>query len=137
MNVKRVIIVFQVKNFEDTLKKKEKNIRLFQFVICPCVYLEVKFTLLLLMIRWELRNMVLESLLVANFSRCGDSLVLGMYWSALVYDFLIGRDEEVVPFCTQQLRQGPDQLWSWLLPPPMLLKIGALPLVIAAMISLA
>ena len=37
-----------------------------------------------------------------------DSLVLGMYWSTLVYDFLIGMDEEVVPFCTQQLRQGPE-----------------------------
>ena len=34
--------------------------------------------------------------------------MLGMYWSALVYDFLIGRDEEVVPFRTQQLRQGPE-----------------------------
>ena len=53
VNVKRVIIVFQVKNFEDTLKKKEKNERLFQFVIYVSflVYLEVEFTLLLLMIR--------------------------------------------------------------------------------------
>ena len=29
---------------------------------------------------------------------------LGFYWSALVYDFLVGRDEEVVPFRARQLR---------------------------------
>ena len=38
VNVKRVIIAFQVKNFEDTLKKKEKNERLFQFVIYVSVF---------------------------------------------------------------------------------------------------
>lgn len=31
-------------------------------------------------------------------------LSLGLYWSALVYDFLVGRDEEVVPFRARQLR---------------------------------
>ncbi|PIA48619.1 hypothetical protein AQUCO_01400894v1 [Aquilegia coerulea] len=29
---------------------------------------------------------------------------LGFYWSVLVYDFLIGRDEEVVPYRARQLR---------------------------------
>lgn len=29
---------------------------------------------------------------------------LGLYWSALMYDFLVGRDEEVVPFRARQLR---------------------------------
>ncbi|GAV77893.1 LOW QUALITY PROTEIN: GTP_EFTU domain-containing protein/ABC1 domain-containing protein/GTP_EFTU_D3 domain-containing protein/GTP_EFTU_D2 domain-containing protein [Cephalotus follicularis] len=29
---------------------------------------------------------------------------LGFYWSTLVYDFLIGRDEEVVPYRARQLR---------------------------------
>lgn len=29
---------------------------------------------------------------------------LGLYWSTLVYDFLVGRDEEVVPFRARQLR---------------------------------
>lgn len=29
---------------------------------------------------------------------------LGLYWSTLTYDFLVGRDEEVVPFRARQLR---------------------------------
>lgn len=29
---------------------------------------------------------------------------LGFYYSTLVYDFLVGRDEEVVPFRARQLR---------------------------------
>lgn len=29
---------------------------------------------------------------------------LGFYWSSLVYDFLVGRDKEVVPFRARQLR---------------------------------
>lgn len=29
---------------------------------------------------------------------------LGFYWSTLMYDFLVGRDEEVVPFRARQLR---------------------------------
>lgn len=29
---------------------------------------------------------------------------LGLYWSTLMYDFLVGRDEEVVPFRARQLR---------------------------------
>ena len=29
---------------------------------------------------------------------------LGLYWSNLVYDFLVGRDEEVVPYRARQLR---------------------------------
>lgn len=29
---------------------------------------------------------------------------LGLYWSALMYDCLVGRDEEVVPYRARQLR---------------------------------
>ena len=29
---------------------------------------------------------------------------LGLYWSTLTYDFLVGRDEEVVPYRARQLR---------------------------------
>lgn len=29
---------------------------------------------------------------------------LGLYWSALMYDCFVGRDEEVVPFRARQLR---------------------------------
>lgn len=29
---------------------------------------------------------------------------LGLYWSTLMYDFWVGRDEEVVPFRARQLR---------------------------------
>ena len=29
---------------------------------------------------------------------------LGLYWSTLAYDFLVGRDEEVVPYRARQLR---------------------------------
>lgn len=30
---------------------------------------------------------------------------LGLYWTTLVYDYLVGRDEEVVPFRARQLRK--------------------------------
>ncbi|WJX09933.1 Protein ACTIVITY OF BC1 COMPLEX KINASE 1, chloroplastic [Trifolium repens] len=53
------------------------------------------------------RNKVLESrgAILSLISR-GVEIVLslGLYWSALVYDFLVGRDEEVVPFRARQLR---------------------------------
>ncbi|KAK9983982.1 hypothetical protein SO802_033507 [Lithocarpus litseifolius] len=53
------------------------------------------------------RNKVLESrgAIFSLISR-GVEIVwsLGLYWSALVYDFLVGRDEEVVPFRARQLR---------------------------------
>lgn len=29
---------------------------------------------------------------------------LGFYWSSLVYDFLVGQDEEIVPYRARQLR---------------------------------
>jgi aarF domain-containing kinase len=29
---------------------------------------------------------------------------LGFYWSSLMYDFLVGRDEEIVPYRARQLR---------------------------------
>ena len=48
VNVKRVVIVFQVKSFEEG-KKKRKIVSV--CYLCLCVYLEVEFTLLLLMIR--------------------------------------------------------------------------------------
>ena len=48
VNVKRVVIVFQVKSFEEG-KKKRKIVSV--CYSCLCVYLEVEFTLLLLMIR--------------------------------------------------------------------------------------
>ncbi|KAL1210446.1 Protein ACTIVITY OF BC1 COMPLEX KINASE 1 [Cardamine amara subsp. amara] len=53
------------------------------------------------------RSKVLESRgsVVSLVSR-GVEIVwtLGLYWSTLVYDFLVGRDEEVVPFRARQLR---------------------------------
>lgn len=30
---------------------------------------------------------------------------LGLYWTSLVYDYVVGRDQEVVPFRARQLRQ--------------------------------
>lgn len=48
VNVKRVVIVFQVKSFEEG-KKKRKIVSV--CYLCLFVYLEVEFTLLLLMIR--------------------------------------------------------------------------------------
>ena len=59
VNVKRVVIVFQVKSFEEGKNKKESKIVSVCY-LCLCVYLEVEFTLLLLMIRGELRSKVLE-----------------------------------------------------------------------------
>ncbi|XP_024025526.1 protein ACTIVITY OF BC1 COMPLEX KINASE 1, chloroplastic [Morus notabilis] len=53
------------------------------------------------------RNKVLESRgAVASLILRGVEIVwnLGLYWSALMYDFLVGRDEEVVPFRARQLR---------------------------------
>lgn len=53
------------------------------------------------------RNKVLESrgAILSLISR-GVEIVwnLGWYWSTLMYDFLVGRDEEVVPFRARQLR---------------------------------
>lgn len=54
-----------------------------------------------------MRNKVLESrgAILSLISR-GVEIVwsLGFYWSTLMYDFLVGRDEEVVPFRARQLR---------------------------------
>ncbi|KAK3039607.1 hypothetical protein RJ639_029306 [Escallonia herrerae] len=53
------------------------------------------------------RNKVLESRgAILSLVGRGVEIVwsLGLYWSALVYDFLVGRDEEVVPFRARQLR---------------------------------
>ncbi|XP_054788805.1 protein ACTIVITY OF BC1 COMPLEX KINASE 1, chloroplastic [Prosopis cineraria] len=53
------------------------------------------------------RNRVLESrgAILSLISR-GVEIVwnLGLYWSTLMYDFLVGRDEEVVPYRARQLR---------------------------------
>lgn len=53
------------------------------------------------------RNKVLESrgAILSLISR-GVEIVwnLGFYWSTLMYDFLVGRDEEVVPYRARQLR---------------------------------
>ncbi|KAI4316230.1 hypothetical protein L6164_024229 [Bauhinia variegata] len=53
------------------------------------------------------RNKVLESrgAILSLLSR-GVEIVwnLGLYWSALMYDCLVGRDEEVVPYRARQLR---------------------------------
>lgn len=55
----------------------------------------------------QVRSKVLESrgAVVSLVSR-GVEIVwtLGLYWSTLTYDFLVGRDEEVVPFRARQLR---------------------------------
>lgn len=54
-----------------------------------------------------MRNKVLESQgAILSLIGRGVQIVwsLGFYWSALVYDFLVGRDEEVVPFRARQLR---------------------------------
>ncbi|KAM6561145.1 hypothetical protein CsatA_030384 [Cannabis sativa] len=53
------------------------------------------------------RNKVLESRgAVVSLILRGVEIVwsLGFYWSTLMYDFLVGRDEEVVPFRARQLR---------------------------------
>ncbi|CAK9312893.1 unnamed protein product [Citrullus colocynthis] len=54
------------------------------------------------------RNKVLESrgAVLSLISR-GVEIVwnLGLYWSMLMYDYFVGRDEEVVPFRAQQLRK--------------------------------
>ncbi|KAE8734728.1 putative Replication protein A 30 kDa subunit [Hibiscus syriacus] len=53
------------------------------------------------------RNKVLESRgAVASLILRGVEIVwnLGLYWSSLMYDCLVGRDEEVVPFRARQLR---------------------------------
>ncbi|KAK8641181.1 hypothetical protein V6N13_010606 [Hibiscus sabdariffa] len=53
------------------------------------------------------RNKVLESRgAVASLILRGVEIVwnLGLYWSSLTYDCLVGRDEEVVPFRARQLR---------------------------------
>ncbi|XP_027333530.1 protein ACTIVITY OF BC1 COMPLEX KINASE 1, chloroplastic-like isoform X2 [Abrus precatorius] len=53
------------------------------------------------------RNKVLESRgAILSLMLRGVEIVwnLGLYWSNLVYDFLVGRDEEVVPYRARQLR---------------------------------
>ncbi|KAL5127736.1 Protein ACTIVITY OF BC1 COMPLEX KINASE 1, chloroplastic [Glycine soja] len=53
------------------------------------------------------RNKVLESRgSILSLMLRGVEIVwnLGLYWSNLVYDFLVGRDEEVVPYRARQLR---------------------------------
>ncbi|CAI9094852.1 OLC1v1030658C1 [Oldenlandia corymbosa var. corymbosa] len=53
------------------------------------------------------RNKVLESRgAILSLVGRGVEIVwkLGLYWSTLVYDYFIGRDEEVVPFRANQLR---------------------------------
>ncbi|KAI8547701.1 hypothetical protein RHMOL_Rhmol07G0216700 [Rhododendron molle] len=53
------------------------------------------------------RNKVLESRgAILSLIGRGIEIVwnLGFYWSTLSYDFLVGRDEEVVPFRARQLR---------------------------------
>ncbi|CAI9772287.1 unnamed protein product [Fraxinus pennsylvanica] len=55
----------------------------------------------------SVRNKVLESRgAVLSLIGRGVEIVwkLGLYWSALVYDYSVGRDEEVVPFRARQLR---------------------------------
>ncbi|XP_057424231.1 protein ACTIVITY OF BC1 COMPLEX KINASE 1, chloroplastic [Lotus japonicus] len=53
------------------------------------------------------RNKVLESRgAIVSLMLRGVEIVwsLGLYWSNLTYDFLVGRDEEVVPYRARQLR---------------------------------
>lgn len=55
----------------------------------------------------QVRNKVLESRgAILSLIGRGIEIVwnLGFYWSTLWYDFLVGRDEEVVPFRARQLR---------------------------------
>ncbi|KAK4728049.1 hypothetical protein R3W88_021037 [Solanum pinnatisectum] len=56
----------------------------------------------------SVRNKVLESR-GQIFSLVGRGIEivwsLGLYWTTLVYDYLVGRDEEVVPFRARQLRK--------------------------------
>ncbi|CAL0333031.1 unnamed protein product [Lupinus luteus] len=55
----------------------------------------------------SVRNKVLESRgAVLSLMSRGVEIVwkLGFYWSTLTYDFLVGRDEEVVPYRARQLR---------------------------------
>lgn len=53
------------------------------------------------------RNKVLESKgAILSLALRGVEIVwnLGLYWSTLMYDFFVGRDEEVVPYRARQLR---------------------------------
>ncbi|KAF3672132.1 hypothetical protein FXO38_06244, partial [Capsicum annuum] len=56
----------------------------------------------------SVRNKVLESR-GQIFSLVGRGIEivwsLGLYWTTLLYDYLVGRDEEVVPFRARQLRK--------------------------------
>ncbi|XP_009592940.1 protein ACTIVITY OF BC1 COMPLEX KINASE 1, chloroplastic [Nicotiana tabacum] len=55
----------------------------------------------------SVRNKVLESRgQILSLVGRGVEIVwnLGLYWTTLVYDYLVGRDEEVVPFRARQLR---------------------------------
>lgn len=54
-----------------------------------------------------MRSKVLESRgAILSLALRGVEIVwnLGFYWSTLVYDFLVGRDQEVVPDRARQLR---------------------------------
>uniref|UniRef100_A0A0E0BGQ7 Protein kinase domain-containing protein n=1 Tax=Oryza glumipatula TaxID=40148 RepID=A0A0E0BGQ7_9ORYZ len=56
---------------------------------------------------YRVRNRVLGSRgSVLSLASRGVEIIwkLGLYWSALMYDFLVGRDEEIVPFRARQLR---------------------------------
>lgn len=55
----------------------------------------------------QVRNKVLESQgAILSLIGRGAEIVwnLGFYWSTLMYDCLVGRDQEVVPFRARQLR---------------------------------
>lgn len=78
----------------------------------------------------QVRNKVLESRgAIWSLVMRGVEIVwnLGFYWSTLMYDCLVGRDEEVVPFRAKQLRNllcdlGPSfikagQVWFFPFPP--------------------
>lgn len=55
----------------------------------------------------QVRNKVLESRgAILSLIGRGVEIVwnLGFYWSTLMYDCFVGRDEEVVPFRARQLR---------------------------------
>lgn len=53
-----------------------------------------------------MRNKVLERGGILSLVGRGVEIVwnLGFYWSSLMYDYLVGRDEEIVPFRARQLR---------------------------------
>ncbi|CAD6254050.1 unnamed protein product [Miscanthus lutarioriparius] len=63
--------------------------------------------LLAVALRPKVRKRVLDSRgSILSLASRGVEIVwkLGFYWSSLVYDFLVGRDEEIVPYRARQLR---------------------------------